>query len=287
MKLTISKCKASPANRIYILDVLNSSELQTGVRKYDQVRDEVLCKMPDQAEFIKNQIFHKKCESLESVGSAFEEIKMECNSTTFPLIFIDGHGDKERGLQIASGEFLDWDSYNRHLEEVTYAAHGNLTVVASFCHSMSALEKPGFGKPLPCPFYYGYADEISAGDVEGESKGIIQALLQQGWLDESGKQIELYSEYTHVQLLIAPLIMMFTNPQENVKKFPLLSKNKLREIIQRDMAKLGQTAGFNDFFSKVMNLPFLAIIFIFSSMHDTERREMFISEVVPQLEKVV
>ena len=206
MKLTVSKAKAAPANRIYILDVLKAGELQTGRRKYDQVIDEVIAKIPGQIEFLKNQVFHEKCTDLNSINKVFAQIKKECNLSTSSLIFIDGHGDKERGLQVASGEFLDWHSFNQNLEKITYAAHGHLTVVASFCHSMSALERPDFGKPLPCPFYYGYADEVSAGDVEAESKEIISSLIQKGWVDESKKKIELYTEYTHVQILLAPLI---------------------------------------------------------------------------------
>jgi hypothetical protein len=285
MNLLVSACKASPANRIYILDVLKVDELQTGLRKYDQIRDEVLKKMPEQAEFIRHKIFHKKCHDLNSLKEVLMGIKEECDASTFPLIFIDGHGDKLQGLQVSSGEFLGWGSFNRYLEEITCAAHGNLTVVASFCHSMSALKRPDFGKPLPCPFYYGYADEVFAGDVEAESKGIIEELFQQGWLDERGKKIELYSEYTHVQLFIVPLIMMFIEPQRNVKKFPLLSKNKLKEKLRCEAAKLGRAKGFNAHFSNVMNLPSLVEHFICISMHKTERRDKLIAEIVSQLKK--
>lgn len=53
---------------------------------------------------------------------------------------------------------------------------------------MSALERPDFGKPLPCPFYYGYADEVSAGDVEAESKEIISSLIQKAGLTKARRR---------------------------------------------------------------------------------------------------
>ncbi|RZL03841.1 MAG: hypothetical protein EOP36_03090 [Rubrivivax sp.] len=269
------------------MDTLKSSDLQTGFRKCDEVRDEVLCKMPEQAEFINSQIFHKKCQDLNSIEAVFTEIKKECNSSTFPLIFFDAHGDKERGLQLSSGEYLDWDLFNLKLEEITYAAHGNLTVVASFCHSMSALKKPDFGKPLPCPFYYGYSDEVLAGDVENESKQLIQALIQHGKLDEKTMKIELYSEYKHAELLISPLIVKFTNPQGSASILPELSKNKLRQVLLRDLAKtFGTTKNFNKHFAKITYLPFLIEYIIRSSMHDTERRSRFIAEVVNQIQRL-
>lgn len=75
MKLTVSKAKAAPANRIYILDVLKAGELQTGRRKYDQVIDEVIAKIPGQIEFLKNQVFHEKCTDLNSINKVFAQIK--------------------------------------------------------------------------------------------------------------------------------------------------------------------------------------------------------------------
>lgn len=116
MILTTFKTVASPANLVYILDALDSSEMQTGVHKYNQIVDEVLSRMPEESRNIKSKIFLLKTPDLKTFASVFEEIKSNCNSKMMPLIFIDGHGDKQKGLKLPSGEFVNWEIFNNYLE---------------------------------------------------------------------------------------------------------------------------------------------------------------------------
>lgn len=287
MKLNISKCQVSPANRIYIVDALGNDELQTGRSKYDAILDSIRAEIPEQADRLKEEVIHRKCRDAESIKSLFSSIKDECNSSTFPLIFFDGHGDKKQGLRLLSSEYIDWKSFNQYLEDITYAAHGNLTVVASFCNSMSALERPSFGKPLPCPFYYGYSDEVIAGVVRDESQLIIESLIKSGKVDLTDKNIELYSEYDHVISLISVLLAKFLQPQKYADNYPDLSKNKLREIIRDDIgAAFGKTAKLNQIVTKAFDISHVIPEIVENSMHDTERKDLLLKEVQPLLERL-
>lgn len=285
MKLNISACQASPANRIYIMDSLSQGELKTGVDKYDKIMETILHEMSDQMDLLEERIVHKKCLDRQSIEEFFDLIKKECNSENLPLIFFDGHGDKEKGFQLSSGEFIDWDSFNKNLEEITYAAQGNLTVVASFCHSMSALKRPSFEKPLPCPFYYGYSDEVSASEVQDEGRLIIVSLIKFGKVDQADKKIKLYSEYDHVKDLISVLLAKFLRPQQNVNKFPELSKGKLRKNIQEYVGReVGVTVGLNKVFTQVFDVSVLIPEVLSKAMHNTERRQRLIEELLSQIE---
>lgn len=285
MKLKISQCTAAPANRIYLIDALGGAGLQTARSKHEKLVDEILALMPEQSQFISEKVFLLKCFTLEEVNKIFKLIEYDCNAETSPLIFIDGHGDKEQGLALPSGEYLGWDELNLALESVTLAAAGHSTVVASFCHSMTAVERPLYEKPLPTPFYFGYADEVIAGVVEEECQNIIEELLRSGAFIESGKTIQLYSEYTHVFPLISALLMKFLRSQEVVGKFPGLSKNHLRKTLHEEIGRsFGTTKGLNKVLSQAFDLRVLMGPVLATAMHATERRTRLLDELLVEIE---
>lgn len=284
MKLKISRCTVSPANRIYIVDALGCADLQTGRGKYEKIRDEVLALMPDQAKFISRQVFHVKCISLADIKSLFSSIKGECNLATTPLIFIDGHGHKQKGLVLSSGEFLSWIDLNLLLEGVTLSACGNSTVVASFCHSMTAAERLSFERPIPTPFYYGYADEVKAGVVENECLKIIEELLRTGTFEPARKTIQLYSEYDHVSPLVYTLIMKFLRPQKVANVFTDLSKSNLRASLHKDIGRdFGTTRGLNKVLAKILDPRVLIEPILTGAMHATERRDRLLKEIMDEI----
>lgn len=285
MRITIKQCTVAPANRIYLIDALGESGLQTARSKHETIKDKILASMPDQVPFISKKIFLQKCQTLEEANDFFKVIEQECNATTSPLIFLDGHGDKQRGLALPSGEFLSWDNFNLALEKITLAAAGHTTVVASFCYSMTAIARPSFEKPLPTPFYYGYADEVSAGTVEKECRDIINELLQTGKFVASGKTIQLYSEYDHVRELIASVLAMSFKPEKFVNKFPDLSKGKLRAMFHKEIGReFGTTKGLSRSLSQAFDPRVLIKPILEGAMHATERRTSLLAEVLSEIE---
>jgi hypothetical protein len=285
MKLKISRCTAAPANRIFLIDFLKDDDLQTGREKHEKVRDEILALMPEQAPFISKQVFLRSAKTLNELSELFKVIEQECNATTSPLIFFDGHGDKQRGLELPSGEFLSWTDFNAALETITIAAAGHSTVVASFCHSMAAVARPALEKPLPTPYYYGYADEVPAGVVEEEGARIIEELLKTGAFVESGKSIQHFSEYDHVEPLISVLLMKFLRSEQVVDKFTDLSKNNLRRILHDDIGRhFGTTKGLSKVLSRALDPRILIGPILEGAMHATERRTRLLAEVLQEIE---
>lgn len=285
MNLKISRCTAAPANRIFLIDFLKDGDLQTGRGKHEKVRDEILALMPEQSPFISKQVFLRKTRTLNELSDLFKFIEQECDATTSPLIFLDGHGDKQRGLELPSGEFLGWADFNSELEKITGAAAGHSTVVASFCHSMAAVARPPLEKRLPTPFYYGYADEVPAGVVEKEGESIIQELLKTGTFVESGKAIQHFSEYDHVEMLIAPVLMKFLHPQKVFDKFPGLSKGNLRKLLHADIGRdFGTTKGLNKVLAQTLDPRILVRSIVEGAMHATERRTRLLTEILSGIE---
>lgn len=285
MKLNITRCTVAPANRIFLIDCLGGMGLQTGRGKHEKIRDEILSLMPEQAPFISNQVFLCKIQNLVEINDLFKLIEQECNAATSPLIFFDGHGDKQRGLALPSGEFLSWADLNFSLEKITLAAAGHSTVVASFCYSMTAVARPSFEKPLPTPFYFGYKDEVKAEVVEKEGEKIIEEVLRAGYFIQADKKIRLYSEYVHAEHLISVLVMKFLRPQEVAGIFVDLSKNKLREMFHKEIgSQFGTTKGLNEILSQVFDPRILIESILTGAMHATERRTRLLAEVLHEIE---
>ena len=287
MNFSYYKTVASPANIIYVVEALTDSELKTGIHKYDAIRDLILSDLPEESERIKSTIFLCQAPDLKSLLTIFEEIKGKCNSQIMPLIFIDGHGDKAKGLQLPSGEFISWKLLNDELQQITLAAVGNLTVVASFCHSMSALDDVSYSNLLPCPFYYGYADEVSAEDILKEGELIIKSFLREGALDIKPLKIRLYSEYDRANMIASIIICKYLEPQKYADFFTELSRNKLKMMLSKDIgSKSGTTKNFNHFFAKNMILTKILPLLIGSVMYDTERKQKYIANILAEVARL-
>lgn len=287
MNFSYYKTVASPVNTIYVVEALKDSELKTGIYKYDEIRDLIISEFPEKSAHINNTIFLRKAPDLESLLSIFEEIKGKCNSQMMPLIFIDGHGDKAKGLQLPSGEFISWELLNNQLQQITLAAVGNLTVVASFCHSMLALDNHSYLNLLPCPFYYGYNDEVSVEDILEEGKLIIKSFLLEGTLCIKPLKIRLYSEYDRANMVSTIMICKYLEPQKYADFCPELSKKKLKKMLGKDIGnKFGTKKKFNRFFAKNMILKNILPLLIESVMYATARRKKYIENVLTEVARL-
>ncbi|MDV2114905.1 hypothetical protein [Alcaligenes faecalis] len=284
MKINISRCTTAPTNRAFFIDALGTEDLQTAKSKHEKMLDEVLSLSPDLQPCIseKNSLF--KCTTLKEINQIFDAIEQLCNESISPLIFIDGHGDQQQGLSLPSGEYLNWNDLNLTLERITRAALGQSMVVASFCHSMSAIDKIPSGNLLPTPFYFGYEHRVQAGVVEEESKQIIEELLRSGRFIKSGKEIQLYSEYDHAIPAVCLVLKKFLYPQENAEIYTELSKNNLRKTLHKQLGnELGTTKGLSKAISKALNPKDFLGNFLESYMYNTERRRKLLDEILTSL----
>ncbi|QZA95997.1 hypothetical protein K3369_19750 [Pseudomonas mandelii] len=189
-----------------------------------------------------------------------------------------------------SGESVSWDIYLRDLRAITYAARGELTVIAAFCYSLAV--KPmliGKSEKLPFAFYFGYANEISAGVVERETKILYESLLRSGGetLQEQGLELSCFSEYDHAIEAIAEVVMMDTAPKTLIAIDSRFSRSKLRARVGRDLAAEGvKMAGVGKAINKaIANPKALAIKLIEGVMHDTDRRRHFIRDVLKEMRR--
>ncbi|MCK9814596.1 hypothetical protein M1B35_10785 [Pseudomonas sp. MAFF 302046] len=282
--ITLNMAVASSANTIFLIDCLSPDDLQTARRRDEGIRDELMSLPKKGFQTDSSRVVHLRCQTREDWDRGLNKIRDVCKNGLLPLLFIDGHGDERRGLLLPSGEPVSWEIYLRDLRAITYAARGELTVIAAFCYSLAI--KPmlkGKNEKLPFAFYFGYTNEISAGIVEKETRILYESLLRNGGgtLQEEILELACFDEYDHAIDAIAHVVMMETAPRTLVAIDPRFSRAKLRAKVGKDLAADGvKMAGYGKVINKVIRNPkALAIKLIEDVMHDTNRRRDFIRNI--------
>jgi bacterioferritin (cytochrome b1) len=282
--ITLAMAVTSSANTIFLIDCLSAEDLQTARRRHEGICDELMSLPPSGFQADTSRVVHLRCQTREDWDKGLNKIRDVCKNGLSPLLFIDGHGDERRGLLMPSGESVSWEIYLRDLRAITYAARGELTVIAAFCYSLAVkpMLKGKKGK-LPFAFYFGYANEISAGIVEKETRILYESLLRNGGetLQDEVLELSCFDEYEHAIDAIAHVVMMQTAPRMLVSIDPRFSRAKLRAKVGRDLAAEGvKMAGYGKAINKAIRNPkALAMKLIEDVMHDTDRRRDFIRDI--------
>src|SRR5690606_6400864 len=133
-KFTLRRSAFSPGNAIFIIDCLGKQDLQTGLSRLRELHDLLLARDPQRYEYNKNFVHRFEAGSTTRFARCLEEITGACELGVRPIIFIDAHGDAEKGLEMPSGEFVGWDELLDGLGSITQQTGGELTVIVAACH---------------------------------------------------------------------------------------------------------------------------------------------------------
>lgn len=237
--ITLPMAVTSSANTIFLIDCLSADGLQTARRRHEGICDELMSLPEGGYQADTSRIVHLHCQIREDWDKGLNKVRDVCKRGLSPLLFIDGHGDERIGLLMPSGESVSWEIYLRDLEAITYAARGELTVIAAFCYLLAVKQKlKGKKGKLPFAFYFGYTSEISAGILEKETKILYESLLRNGGktLQEEVLEFSCFDEYDRAIDAITHVVMMETAPRTLVAIDPRFSRAKLRAQVGRDLA---------------------------------------------------
>jgi len=284
--ITLQQSMVSPVNSIFIIDCLGLSDQKSARRRHEDICDELMALAPLTFEEDRTRVLHCKCADLNELVLLLSVIREYCQKGVLPLLFIDGHGDREKGLKLPSGQFMGWDMYLDLLNHITLATGGELTVIAAFCNSMAIEPMLSLSARLPFSFYYGYASEVPAGLVETETKMIYESLLRDGGqrFGELPLQISSYSEYHHANQLIAHALLLAWAPETLAEVAPELSRGTLRAFYEQRLAANGvPLSGARKNFNKLIRGNGLVSSLVTSGMHDTPRRERYLYEILQQM----
>lgn len=287
--LTMRRAAVSPAEAIYILGCLGEDEYSIPGRMHQGIVDTLMAVDAVNAISQSQNVFKIQVGDRATFEQVMKQIA-ENSKTLLPLIFIDGHGDEGRGLRLPNEEYIDWSGLISLFGQVTMASRGELTVVASFCHSMELIRHLDPSAKLPFSMFYGYESTITVGVIELETKEFYKSVIQDGGqkfleLDsigelKNGMEIRVYSEYDHIGFMLAVTILMRTDPKSLGSDQTLVSVRTLKKMIDTTSGHLNQSPkGARNLLKKIMKNNLLSELMIKSMMHDTKRREYLLEDV--------
>ncbi len=287
-KFTLRRSAFSPGNAVFIIDCLSEQDLQTGLSRLRELHDLLNAREPERFDYNKNFVHRFEASSAAKLAGCFEEITGACELGIHPIIFIDAHGHPTKGLEMPSGEFVGWDELLESFGCVVQHTAGELTVIVAACHSMKAVENLRLQKLLPFAFYYGYSSEVQAGVVAKETEVIYQSLFNDGGqsvLDAANLQLESFSEYDHIEDVLAAALLMAKAPEILAEKMPELSRAKVRADADKATAKKGlPLSGSRARVNHMLNSGQCAIEVVKNLMHDTPRRERVIQDILAYIQ---
>lgn len=298
--LSISLSSASKINKIFLIDCLGSSDLQTGRKRHEELTDalakrDVFCHSTE--DDVENSIVVRfEVKNTIDISNAFEEIKRCCESNIHPLIMIDGHGDKEKGILLPSNNFYGWSELIANFRKITELSHGELTVVAAFCYSMQLkkhlplLYETEVGtttyRKMPFSFYYGYDDEILAGKVKDDTIVLAECLFNDKGADFEHIDMSRLTELDYILRLITPVIQEFlgvVHGGECVKRTIGISKKDIVDLVEKNTVKERPLSGTRKKTIEHINngnmVKFMVYKILIDCMHDTDRRRKLIESI--------
>lgn len=274
----------SPANFIFIIECLPESEKATGKNRREAIRDIFVEK--NIYNELNDSVHCNECKSKEDFFNSIGKIKYLCSRGGQPILYIDGHGDKNNGLLLPSGEYISWEVLIESFKKITSLARGELTIFAAFCYSMSLVKKLPELEILPFAFYYGYEGEVNVEVLEMEMNIIIEKMIEN---DSSGEdmdnlfkskslQISYYSEY-HVARKIIAIMESVKNHPEYLKNIGL-SKSKILQSTHEYIASKGNPLkGVSRFIKDNINNNCILINFLYRIMHKTDRLRQLVQSL--------
>lgn len=283
MLFTFKKSFTSPASHIILIDFVPKDELQTSKSKYDEIRDEFNLS-PSKYFSISDRVVHFRCETPDDFNAIVSTIHELIDSGATPVLFLDGHGSEDRGLQFPCGDFIDWKTYIEILGKITKKTKGELTVIAAFCYSLKLVHLINHMAPPPFSFYFGYKGKINAGTIKKEGRFIYKSLIKDGCTSLMNQKIlnaTLYSEYDHAEKISGLLIGIFSKDpsihKQILKDFPQLSKGQLKTMLEQHFAKNGVRLSQSRKFIKEHLKANAALVspILSGFMHDTPRRHQY------------
>lgn len=282
-KFTLRRSAFSPGNAIFIVDCLSSWELQTGRSRLQEMHDLLLARDPERYDYNKHFAHRFEARSADEFAERIQEILGACDLGIQPVIFIDAHGDPEKGLAMVSGGFVSWGELLASLRRIVERAKGELTVIVAACHSMAAVKNLPYAEAAPFSFYYGYSSNVLASVLEKETRFIYESLFNDGGqsvLNAKDLQLKSFSEYDHVELALAVALLSAKDPGTLAKMRPEMSRAKFRAAADEAIASSGRPlSGSRVRVNKMFNSGKLAIKVVEQMMHATPRRARVIEDI--------
>lgn len=94
-----------------------------------------------------------------------------------PLLHIEYHGDYERGIELPSGEFVNWARWTSMLSAINAAAGLGMLVFMSGCHGESVRKNVTYDRISPFAFLISAKSKVTADELLSTAKKFYSAIF--------------------------------------------------------------------------------------------------------------
>ncbi|VVS95375.1 hypothetical protein [Desulfoluna spongiiphila] len=173
-------------NKIWIIESLRPGDLETGKSLYN----EVLLPVAQRESSLKISL---ECPTNKSeFFEILNKIKNEANSGLYPIIHFECHGS-ENGLQLTSGEIVEWDHLRKFLIQINIASHLNTVIVVAACNGIHLINVSMKMDRAPFWAVIGPTEEISQNLIDRDFKAFYTTFFETLSGDEAVKALNANS----------------------------------------------------------------------------------------------
>ncbi|WDE12007.1 hypothetical protein [Thalassomonas haliotis] len=271
--LKLRKPFASPATKIYVFNFLSESE--SGVVRRLQEDMVVAANYSSAKGKLPSEIIGIfDINNTEQCYDAFLKVVIDAEMGQLPLIHLQGHGAKDKGLKCTDGSYLPWPELMSLFEKVVYTTQGELTVIAAACHSFELTKHIKQNAKTPYAFYYGYDQAISLGEMEKDLSSLYRDfIVNKADISGSSLAIRVHSEYDNLEAVRQALLML-TNPEQ--ARAEGLSKSALRKKLALDLPASEARKRFN----QIVQSPDLVVAVVNNLFHPSMRRQFILEDIM-------
>lgn len=158
-------------HKIWFLESLPKGELQTGEHIY---QDSVAIHLRNRKDFEAELV---KISDKAKFFATLKRIEKDAKNGKYPMLHIDCHGDKT-GIQLASGEIVEWPALEKYLTPINEASKVNLVVFLAACegtwliHTIQKIDRASFWGIIAPNV------PVTAGSIESDCTKFYQNLLK-------------------------------------------------------------------------------------------------------------
>ncbi|MFY0727188.1 hypothetical protein [Pseudomonas sp. NFX15] len=160
-------------NYILIIDALSDGELQNGKRLDEDLHDLFVAR---------NEQFPRRCIKVSDISAfrtIFEGLEKMCQYGTQPLIHVEAHGDKIKGLKIGR-DYLPWSELIKLVTPLNILTKNNCGLVLASCFGAEISKFLQINKPCPFNFVIAPSTKKEAGELRDKMTLFYKELLSSG-----------------------------------------------------------------------------------------------------------
>ena len=174
-------------NWIFVMQSLNTGELQTGKRLVEDRFQEI--KMGNKIDFCHTYL---ELPDRGAFFSAVNNIANMCKSGIKPILHFDLHGLRNKSgiALLPSKESLSWQEFASVCRTLNALCSNNLMIVMASCYGLHAITEVSIKEISPYCYLIGSQEQVSAGAIDTGFKEFYSVLLKTCDVDSAMKTLD-------------------------------------------------------------------------------------------------